>query len=118
MLASPPGNSMQMSHFGRTQQMWVLIVACLFLFALFLLLIPGMTFAFWWKAFAAGLAACAVAVFLFNWWLKRVLARRDGVVTLINRITAGDLSASAREISTQTQSLRMSAAMRGLVSNL
>jgi methyl-accepting chemotaxis protein len=109
---------MQMSHFGRTQQMWVLIVACLLLFGLFLLLIPGLTFAFWWKAFAAGVAACMVAVVLFNWWLKRVLVRRDGVVTLINRITGGDLSVNAREIGAQTQSVRMSAAMRGLVTNL
>ena len=109
---------MQMSHFGRTQQMWVLILACLLLFALFLLLIPGITFALWWRAFLAGLAACLVAVFLFNWWLKRVLLRREGVITLINRITAGDLSVNAREITTQTQSLRMSAAMRGLVYNL
>jgi len=109
---------MQMSHFGRTQQMWVLILACLFLFALFLLLIPGITFAFWWRAFVAGVAASLASVFIFNWWLKRALLRREGVISLIHRITTGDLSLSAREIGDQTQSLRMSAAMRGLVANL
>lgn len=98
--------------------MWVLIVACLIFFALFLWLIPGITFAFWWRALLAGLAACAIAVVLFNWWLKRVLLRREGVITLIHRVTTGDLSLSAREIATQTQSLRMSAALRGLVTNL
>ena len=33
---------MNLRHFGRAQQMWVLIVACFMLFALFLLLVPGM----------------------------------------------------------------------------
>jgi len=109
---------MQMSHFGRTQQMWVLIVACLLLFAVFLVFVPGMTFAFWWRVFLAGTLASGVATFFFNLWLKRVILRREGVIQLIDRITSGDLSLSAREISNQTQSLRMSAAMRGLVTNL
>lgn len=109
---------MQMSHFGRTQQMWVLIVACLLLFAFFLWLIPGITFAFWWKAMLAGAAACVVAVVLFNYWLRRVILRREGVIALINRITSGDLTLSARDIVAQTQSMRMSAAIRGLVTNL
>jgi methyl-accepting chemotaxis protein/ABC-type transport system substrate-binding protein len=117
MLASAL-NSMQMSHFGRTQQMWVLILACLILFAVFLTLIPGITFRFWWQALAAGTGACVIAVSAFNWWLKRILARREGVITLLHRITGGDLSVGAREIVDQTQSMRMAGAMRGLVTNL
>jgi methyl-accepting chemotaxis protein len=109
---------MQMSHFGRTQQMWVLIVGCLVLFAAFLWLVPGMTPTLWWKVFLAGVASSAIATFLFNIWLKRVILRREGVIQLIDRITSGDLSLSARDITAQTQSLRMSAAMRGLVTNL
>ena len=109
---------MQMSHFGRTHQMWVLIVACLLLFALLLGFIPGITFAFWWKALIAGLISCAVTVILFNYWLKRVILRRTGVIQLIDRITSGDLTLTARDITAETQSLRMSAAMRGLVTNL
>ena len=109
---------MRMSHFGRTQQMWVLIVACLLLFAVFLWFVPGMTFAFWWKVLLAGAAASSIAVFLFNIWLSRVILRREGVINLIDRITNGDLALSARDIVRQTQSTRMSAAMRGLVTNL
>jgi methyl-accepting chemotaxis protein/ABC-type transport system substrate-binding protein len=118
MLASGVGNSMQTSHFGRTQQMWVLIVACLLLFALFLWFVPGMTFGFWWRTFLAGAAASAITIILFNFWLRRVILRRAGVIELIDRITAGDLALSATDITEQTQSLRMSAAMRGLVTNL
>jgi methyl-accepting chemotaxis protein/ABC-type transport system substrate-binding protein len=109
---------MQMSNFGRTQQMWVLIIACLLLFAGLLWFVPEMTFAIWWKVFLAGVAASGVTIVLFNLWLQRVLMRRAGVVQLIDRITSGDLSLSAREIAAQTQSARMSAAMRGLVTNL
>jgi methyl-accepting chemotaxis protein/ABC-type transport system substrate-binding protein len=118
MLASGVGTLMQMSQFGRTQQMWVLIVACLLLFAGFLWLVPGMTFAFFWRTFLAGAAASAVTIVLFNLWLRRVILRRTGVIELIDRITRGDLALSARDIALQTQSLRMSAAMRGLVTNL
>jgi methyl-accepting chemotaxis protein/ABC-type transport system substrate-binding protein len=109
---------MRTSHFGRTQQMWVLIVACLLMFALFLCFVPGMTFAFWWKVLFAGTAAAAITIFLFNLWLQRVIMRREGVIELIDRVTGGDLSLTARDIATQTQSKRMSAALRGLVSNL
>jgi methyl-accepting chemotaxis protein/ABC-type transport system substrate-binding protein len=109
---------MQMSHFGRTQQMWVLIVACLLLFALFVWFVPEMTLALWWKVLLAGTLASVVAVIFFNMWLKRVILRREGVIQLIDRITGGDLTLSARDIARQTQSTRMSAAMRGLVSNL
>jgi methyl-accepting chemotaxis protein/ABC-type oligopeptide transport system substrate-binding subunit len=55
---------------------------------------------------------------LFQWWLSTVLTRRNSSVELLNRVTAGDLSLTAREIELATQSVRMSAALRALVSNL
>jgi len=42
--------------------MWVLVAACFTLFALFLLLVPGMTFAIWWPSILAALLASALTV--------------------------------------------------------
>ncbi len=109
---------MNVRHFGRAQQMWVLIAACILLFALFLLLIPGMTGALWWRVMIAALVATGIAAAIFNVWLGRVLARREGTIQLLDRVTFGDLSLSSREILSATQSARMAAAMRALVSNL
>src|SRR6185295_145796 len=97
---------MNLRHFGRAQQMWVLVAACFTLFALFLLLVPGMTFAIWWPSMLAALLASALTVAAFQWWLGSVLARRDSSIQLLNRITAGDLSLAAREIQLATQSSR------------
>jgi methyl-accepting chemotaxis protein/ABC-type oligopeptide transport system substrate-binding subunit len=106
------------SNYGRAQQMWVLIVACLVLFAFFLWLIPGMTGAMFGWTMLAAVVAGAVTIFVFQLWLSRVLSRRESSITLLNRITAGDLSLSAREIRAETHSASMSAALRALVSNL
>ena len=109
---------MRMSHFGRTQQMWVLIIACLVIFSVLQLLIPGMTFSLWWREMAAALVASSIAIALFQWWLRRIVTRREGIIALIDRVTAGDLSLKASEIAVQTQSQRTAAALRGLVVNL
>jgi methyl-accepting chemotaxis protein/ABC-type transport system substrate-binding protein len=98
--------------------MWLLVAGCFVLFALFLLLVPGMTFALWWPSLLAAFVACAIAMVAFSWWLGAVVGRRDSSIELLNRITAGDLSLTAREIQLATRSARMSAAMRALVSNL
>jgi methyl-accepting chemotaxis protein/ABC-type oligopeptide transport system substrate-binding subunit len=108
---------MNLKHFGRSQ-MWVLIVACYLMFALFMLLIPELTFAIWWHSMAAAFAAAALTVVAFQFWLKRVLGRRDSSIQLLHRITAGDLSFPVREIRLATQSIRMSSALRALVANL
>jgi peptide/nickel transport system substrate-binding protein len=100
------------------QQMWGLILACLALFGFFLWLIPGMTFAFWWKVLLAGVAASGVSIGLFQVWLTRILARREGILTLLNRVTSGDLAIPTRDIIQETQSARMAAAVRALVANL
>jgi len=109
---------MRMKHFGRTQQMWALVASCLLVFSLLLLLVPEMTFSLWWKVFIVAMIASAISIGIFNAWLRNVLTRREGIIGLVNRITAGDLSLSAREIATAAQSNRTAAAMRGLVTNL
>jgi methyl-accepting chemotaxis protein/ABC-type transport system substrate-binding protein len=109
---------MKIRHFGRTQRMYLLLLLCLVLFAIFAAAIPGMTRPMWWKVMVAALAASAVCVGIFQVWFRRILMRREGAITLIDRITAGDLSLNARDIIQETQSQRMATAMRGLVSNL
>jgi len=99
--------------------MWVLLVACIVLFGLFLLFIPELrTFRLWWRVMLAGLGAAVFCIVTFQFWLNRVLARREGMIKLINRVTTGDLSLSQRDIVVETQSAKMAAAMRALVSNL
>ena len=98
--------------------MWVLIVVCLGLFSLSLWLIDAMTWPLWWRIVLAAVITSGISIVLFQIWLSRVLARREGTIQLLDRVTSGDLSLSAREILTATQSARMAAAMRALVSNL
>src|SRR5437868_6028256 len=105
-------------RFGRTQQMWVLIVVCLLLFGSFLWLIGAMSFALWWRVMLAALVASGITITLFNLWLRSVLKRRDSAIHLLNRVTGGDLSLSAADIRVAAQSTRMADAMRALVSNL
>ena len=109
---------MKVQYFGRMQRTYLLLLLCLVLFAIFAGLVPGMTFTIWWKVMIAAFLAAGACVVLFVWWFSRVLLRREGVLTLIDRITSGDLSLSARDIVQETQSQRMSTAMRGLVANL
>jgi len=98
--------------------MWVLVVTCIVLFAVFLLLVPGMNFQLWWKVMLAGIGASSVCIVLFQMWLGRVLMRREGMIKLIDRVTTGDLSLTARDIVEETQSAKMAAAMRALVATL
>jgi methyl-accepting chemotaxis protein/ABC-type transport system substrate-binding protein len=109
---------MNQRSFGRTQQMWVLVVACIVLFGLFLLPIQAMTFALWWRVMLAAIVASAIAILLFQIWLRRVLVRRESVIQVLNRVTSGDLSLGAKEIRASSQSGRMADALRALVSNL
>src|SRR5258708_36659830 len=51
-------------------------------------------------------------------WLPRMFARRDSAIELLNRITSGNLDLDAAAIRRATQSARMAAAMRALVTNL
>jgi methyl-accepting chemotaxis protein len=105
-------------RFGRSQQMWMLMVTCILLFGIFLWLIEGMTFGLWWRVMLAAATASGLCAVLFQIWLKRVLSRREGMIKLIDQVSSGDLSLSARDIINETQSARMATAMRGLVANL
>ena len=109
---------MKKLHFGRAQQMWVLILVCLAFFSLAILLIPGMNSSLWWKVLLAAVVSSAFSIVVFQNWLSRVLTRREGTIQILDRVTAGDLSLSARTILDATQSARMASAMRALVSNL
>jgi methyl-accepting chemotaxis protein/ABC-type transport system substrate-binding protein len=109
---------MNVRQFGRAQRMYLLLLACLVLFAIFVSFVPGMTFAMWWKVMIAAIGAAIICVWIFQMWFTKILLRREGVLKLIDRVTAGDLSLSAREIVQETQSARMATAMRGLVANL
>jgi methyl-accepting chemotaxis protein/ABC-type transport system substrate-binding protein len=109
---------MKSLRFGRSQQLWLLIVACIGLFGLFASFVPGMTRAIWWRVLVAAIAASILCVVAFNAWLSSVLKKRESAVNLLNRITGGDLSLSAREIQAAAQSTRMATALRALVANL
>lgn len=105
-------------NFGRNQQMWMLVVACVVLFGIFLWLIPAMTWGMFLKVMIAAVVASGSCLLLFQVWLGRVMARRESVIHLLDRITAGELSLPSREIVAATRSERTSASMRGLVSSL
>jgi methyl-accepting chemotaxis protein/ABC-type transport system substrate-binding protein len=109
---------MKTGNFGRGQQFWLLVVACLVLFSAFLWFIGGMTWPLWGKIMLAAVVSSGVCVTIFQMWLRSVLTRRTGSIELINRIIAGDLSLAAADIERATQSERMSAALRALVATL
>ena len=98
--------------------MWSLMAACIVLFGLFLLLIDDMTFRLWWRVMLAAILASGLCSAIFTMWLGRIVARREGMIKLIDQVTAGDLSLTARDIVSETQSTRMASAMRALVANL
>lgn len=98
--------------------MWVAVTCFILLFAIFIWLVPGMTFGIWWKVLVASTITAVICVYIFDLWLRRDLARRESSIALLNRVTRGDLAVSAREILLETHSARMSAALRALVTNL
>lgn len=109
---------MKKRHFGRSQQIWLLVFACLALFSILVWAVPGMTWTMWWRILLAAGVACTGSIVVFQIWVRKALARRAGVIKLIDRVTGGDLSISARDIIAETQSVRTAAAMRGLVATL
>ena len=109
---------MNLRHLGRSQQMWLLVVVCIILFAAFLWFIPEMTWPLWWKVMLAGAAASAICLTVFQLWLNKVLSRREGMIKLIDRVTTGDLSLTSTDIIRETQSAKTATAMRALVANL
>ena len=102
----------------RTQHMWVIIVLCISIFSAAIAFIPEVTWAIYWKVMTAAFISCSLCIVLFEYWLRRVLGRRDQAINFLDRVAAGDLSLSAREIVAATRSERMAASLRALVSNL
>jgi methyl-accepting chemotaxis protein/ABC-type transport system substrate-binding protein len=109
---------MNMRNLSRTQQMWLLMIACIGLFGILLWLIDGMNFRLWALTMLASIVASGICSFMFQIWIRSALGRRESSIQLLDRVTAGDLSLSGREILDATHSARMSAAMRALVANL
>jgi methyl-accepting chemotaxis protein/ABC-type transport system substrate-binding protein len=107
-----------MAKFRGSQQLWVVSVACVLLFALLLLIVPGMTRALYWRVMAAAVFTVAIAVIVFQIWLGSILGRRESSVSVLDRITSGDLSLTGQDIQAATRSPRMLASLRALVSNL
>ncbi|HEX8050811.1 MAG TPA: hypothetical protein VF504_05035, partial [Solirubrobacterales bacterium] len=87
---------MNRRHFGRTAQMWSLVFACLGSFALFISFLPAVSFSLWWKIVLIAVLTAGGSVVVFQIWLNRVLVRRESAIQLIDRITAGDLSLTAK----------------------
>jgi len=109
---------MDIRQWSRLQQMWVLIVLMLGVFALWIGLIPGMTRTIYWNVLLASVASSALTIFLFEVWLRRVLARRDSIVNVIQRVATGDLNLTGAEIKRSTRSARTASAVSALVANL
>ncbi len=109
---------MNVLNSGRIRQTYALLATCVGIFALLLLVIPGMSVRMWLWIMAAALVASVVCVVLFQIWLGRVFARRDSAIELLHRITAGNLDLDAAAIRNATQSTRMSVAVRALVTTL
>src|ERR1051326_4088354 len=105
-------------RFGRSNQMWPVAAACYALFALFLWLIPGMSWSLFWRVMLAPLFSSSICLTAVQWWLRTVLSRRRTTVELLNRITSGDLAVSTPEIAQTTESAQMASALRALVINL
>ncbi len=105
-------------RFGRSNQMWPVAAACYALFALFLWLIPAMSWPLFWRVMVAALVSSGICLLAVQWWLRTVLSRRRTTVELLNRITSGDLAVSTPEIAQTTESVQMASALRALVINL
>ncbi|MGZ7078998.1 MAG: ABC transporter substrate-binding protein, partial [Thermoanaerobaculia bacterium] len=109
---------MDIRKWSRAQQMWVILAAGVIFFGLWIWYIPGMTRSIYVHVILAALICSLAAIFVFDFWLRRVLGRRESVVNIINRVASGDLALSGREIRTSTRSVRTASAVRALVANL
>ncbi|HUP46021.1 MAG TPA: ABC transporter substrate-binding protein [Thermoanaerobaculia bacterium] len=103
---------------GRRQQTWILVALFVVLFGIVLYVIPEMTASLWWKIVGAGAVCALICTGIFELWIRSDLARRESSIHLLNRITAGDLALSGREIGSAVTSPRMGVALRALVTNL
>src|SRR5258708_6745097 len=104
---------MSFTRWSRARQMWFLVLLCLSLFAAIILLIPGMTRSIYWRVVATAVGTAILSGGAFEIWVRTRTRRGESTTDLLNRVSAGDLSLSARQIKTSTQSERMANALRG-----
>ncbi len=109
---------MNVRYLSRSQQGWILLIASLVFFAALIWFIDEMNLMLWLKIMGFALVGAGSCAVFFQLWFSKVLMRREGSIQLIDRVIAGDLSLSAREILRATQSARMASALRALVANL
>src|SRR2546421_10110505 len=106
---------MSFVRWSRARQMWFLVFVCALLFAGLVLLVPNLTWPQYWRIILAAVVAAAVSGGAFEVWVRTRVRRGESTTDLLNRVSAGDLSPSARQIKASTQSERMANALRGLV---
>src|SRR3954454_17440196 len=109
---------MNFARWTRARQMWFLVFICALLFAGLLLLIPHLTGAQYGQILLAAVVAAVISGGTFEIWVRTRVRRGESTTDLLNRVSAGDLSATAPAIKRSTQSERMADALRGLVANL
>jgi methyl-accepting chemotaxis protein/ABC-type transport system substrate-binding protein len=88
------------------------------IFAIWLANLDGMTRTLFIKAILGAIVTVVVTLFVFHFWLKKAISRREGSIQLLNRVATGDLTLRTREIQDAARSERMSAAIGALVSSL
>src|SRR5690349_24461121 len=98
---------MSFASWSRARQMWFLVFVCALLFAGFLLLMPSLTWAQYWRILLAAVVSALISGGAFEVWVRTRVRRGESTTDLLNRISAGDLSATAAQIKRSTQSARM-----------
>jgi methyl-accepting chemotaxis protein/ABC-type transport system substrate-binding protein len=109
---------MTILNFGRRQQIWLAVILFFIIFAATLWFLDDMTTSLFWRVMVVTASCVVLVIGIFDFWLRRDIARRESGFQLLDRIAAGDLSLSGQEILLATHSRRMSAALRALVLNL
>src|SRR5205807_10514027 len=109
---------MSFVRWSRARQMWLLVFVCVGLFAVIILLIPGMTWPTYWRVIATAVLSAIASGGAFEIWIRTRTQRGESTTDLLNRIAAGDLAPSAAQIKTAARSERLANAMRGLAANL
>src|SRR5438045_3505681 len=109
---------MTFASWSRARQMWFLVFVCALLFAGFLLLIPKLTWAQYWLILGTAVVAALISGGAFEMRVRTRVRRGESTTDLLNRVSAGDVSATAPQIRRATQSARMANALRGLMVNL
>ncbi len=109
---------MASKRLGRRQQTWILAALFVVLLGVATALLSEMTATLWWQVIGLGAFCASVCIIIFEVWIRSDLLRRESSAQLLNRITAGDLALTGREIENAVTSQRTATALRALVTNL